>query len=124
LSASFDADKEYDVPVEQTGFEHEAMVSVTKCTAFWRTFVKIPAVIYDWVDNGYTLLGETVATAAREFPNAPSVLEHREIVTCTIKEMVETGALTRLPKGQRPTLVILIGVVRKPRSDKFRLARD
>jgi hypothetical protein len=64
---------------------------------------------------------ETVAPATREFPNAPSALDHKECVTGAIKELVEAGALTRLPKGQRPTVVILIGVVRKPRSDKVRL---
>ena len=38
-----------------------------------------------------------------------------------IKEMVEAGALTRLPRGQRPTVVSPIGVVAKPHSEKFRL---
>ena len=120
MSASYDADWERDVPVEQAGFEQEAMVVVPKFTPFWRTFVKSPAVV-DLIDNGYRLLGETVVPATREFPNAPSVFEYRESVTCAIKEMVEAGALTRLPKGQRPTVVFLIRVVRKPRSDKFRL---
>ena len=59
--------------------------------------------------------------AARELPNAPLAFEHGEFVTCAINEMVEAGALTRLPKGQRPKVVISIGVVRVPRSDKFRL---
>jgi hypothetical protein len=94
------------------------MIGVTKYAAFWRTFVKSPAVM-DWVDNCYRLLGESVAPTTREFPNAPSVFEHREFLTSAIKEMVEASALTRLPKGQRPTVVILIGVARKPRSYKF-----
>ena len=64
---------------------------------------------------------ETAAPAAREFPNAPLALNHKECVTGAIKEMVKAGALTRLPKGQRPTVVIFIDVVRKLRSDKFRL---
>jgi hypothetical protein len=64
---------------------------------------------------------DTAAPAAREFPNAPLALDHKECVIGAIKEMVEAGALTRFPKGQRPTVVILIGVVRKPRSDKFLL---
>jgi len=50
----------------------------------------------------------------------PLAFEHRELAIGTIKEMVEAGAFTRLPKCQRPTVVILIDVVRKPRSDKFR----
>ncbi len=42
-------------------------------------------------------------------------------MTDTVEEMVEVGALIRLPKGQRPAVVTQIKVVRKPRSDKFRL---
>ncbi len=75
----------------------------------------------DWIDNGYILLLGTATPEAREFPNAPSAFDHREFVTGTIKVMVEGVAFTHLPKDQRPTVVILIGVVRKPRSDKFRI---
>jgi len=64
-------------------------------------------------------LWETVAPTAREFPNAPSAFELGELATGNIKEMVEASALTHLSKVQRPTVVILIDVVRKPRSDKF-----
>ncbi len=75
----------------------------------------------DWIDNGYMLLRETAAPAAKESPNAPSAFEHKEFVNYAIKEMVDSGALTRLPRGQRPTLVSPIGVVTKPHSDKSRL---
>ena len=61
--------------------------------------VKIPAVM-DLIDNGYMLLWETAALTAREIPIAPSALDHKEFVTSAIKEMMEAGALTRLPKGQ------------------------
>jgi hypothetical protein len=63
---------------------------------------------------------ETAAPAAREFPNAPSALDHIKGATGAIKEMVEAGALAHLStKSQRPTVVILIDVARKLRSDKF-----
>jgi hypothetical protein len=75
----------------------------------------------DWIDNGYRLLWETAAPAAKESSNAPSAFEHKDFVNDAIKEMVESGALTRLPRGQRPTVVSPIGVVTKPHSDKFRL---
>ncbi len=75
----------------------------------------------DWVDNGYKLLWETVTPAAKESRNAPSVFQHKGFVNDAIKEMVESGALTRLPRGHRPTVVSPIGVVAKPHSDKFRL---
>ena len=38
-----------------------------------------------------------------------------------MKEMVEVGALTRLPRSHRPTVVSPIDVVTKPHSDKFLL---
>jgi hypothetical protein len=76
----------------------------------------------DWIDNGYMLSWEAAATAAKESPNAPSAFEQKEFVNDAIKEMVEVGALTRLPRGQRPTVVSPIGVDTKPHSDKFRLA--
>ena len=52
----------------------------------------------DWIDNGYKLLWETDAPVAKESPNAPSTFEHMEFVNDAIKEMVEAGALTRLPR--------------------------
>ncbi len=56
-------------------------------------------------------LWETIAPAAIEFPNDPSVFDHKEFVTGPIKEMVEAAALSRLPKDQRLTVVNLHGVV-------------
>ncbi len=75
----------------------------------------------DWIDIGYMFLWETVAPATKESPSASSSFEHKEFVSGAIKEMVEAGALTRLLRGQRPTVVSLIGVVPKPHSVKFRL---
>ena len=75
----------------------------------------------DWIDNGYMILWETVAPATIASPNAPSAFEYKEFVSGAIKAMVEAGALTRLLRGQRPTVVSPIGVIPKPHSDKFRL---
>jgi hypothetical protein len=66
-----------------------------------------------WIDHGYISLWEIYAPAAKESPNALFAFEHGEFATGAIKEIVETGALTCLPKGQRPTMVNSIGVVRK-----------
>jgi hypothetical protein len=71
----------------------------------------------------YVVVGDR-CPGSKKVPNAPSALDHRECVTSVIKEMVEAGALIRLPKYQRPTVIILVGVVRKPRSDKFRLVTN
>ena len=65
--------------------------------------------------------GRLLLRQQKESPNAPSAFEHKEFVNDAIKEMVEAGALTRLPRGQRPTVVSPIGVVAKPHSEKFRL---
>ncbi len=78
----------------------------------------------DWIDNGYMLFWETAAPAAKESPSAPSAFEHKEFVSSAIKEMVEAGTLTRLLRGQRPTVVSPIGVVPKPHSDKFRVVMN
>jgi hypothetical protein len=97
LPGGYDADWEHDVPIELAGFELEAVGSVTKCAAFWRTFAKRPNVM-GWINNGYKLLWETAALTSREIPNAPSAFALGELAIGAIKEMVEAGALTRLPK--------------------------
>jgi len=96
LLGDCDADWEHDVPVEKAGFEPEATGSVTKCVAFWRTIVK-SQIIMGWIDKGYKLLWEAIALAARKFPNPPSAFELGELANSAIKEMVEAGALARLP---------------------------
>jgi hypothetical protein len=78
-------------------------------------------VVVFWIDNGNKPLWETFSPATHESPNASSTFEHMQFVTGAIKEMVKACALTRLPKRQRPTVYKPIGVVRKPRSYKFRL---
>ena len=64
---------------------------------------------------------KTAAPAPRESPSKASAFEHRDFVSKAIAEMEVEGALTPMPRGQRPTVVSPIGVVPKPRSDKFRL---
>ena len=64
---------------------------------------------------------ETATQAAKESPNAPSTLEHKEFVNGAIKKIVEAGAYTRLRKGHRPTVINPIDVVPKPHLDKLRL---
>ncbi len=75
-----------------------ALGSITNRASFWSTFVK-SRVVMDWIDTGSKRLWETVALAAKESPNAPSAFEHKEFVNDAIKDMVEAGALTRLPRG-------------------------
>jgi hypothetical protein len=51
-----------------------------------------------WIDNGYKILWQTAAPKSREFLIPPSAVELAELATDVIKEMVEAGTLTRLPK--------------------------
>jgi len=55
MSTSDDADWELDVLLEPAGSEPLATGNVTKCAAFWRTFVKSPIAMH-WIDNGYMML--------------------------------------------------------------------
>ena len=75
----------------------------------------------DWIDNGYKLLWSSVAPAPKESKNSPSALSHEQFVSEAVAEMLLAGAVSQLPKGVRPTVVSPLGVVPKPRSDKFRL---
>ena len=75
----------------------------------------------EWIDCGYKLMWEQAAPAPKEAPNSPSAGAHGEFVSSAIEEMLLAGAVTRLPLGARPAVVSPLGVVPKPRSEKFRL---
>ena len=112
-----DAEEDLDGAYEPAGSEPVATGRVSECASFWRSFVR-SGVVMDWIENGYRLLWETAVPAAKESPNKASAMEHKEFVSGAIAEMLEAGALTLLPKGQRPTVVSPMGVVpnRGPRS--------
>jgi hypothetical protein len=75
----------------------------------------------DWIEHGYALLWTTAAPLAREMRNAASALEHMEFVSGAVAEMLAEGAVTRLPPGEKPTVVSPLGVVPKRGTNKFRL---
>ncbi len=58
----------------------------------------------------------------KEMPNAQSALHHSDFVSAAVVEMVAVNAVTMLPLGEKSLVVSLLGVVPKPRTDKFRLA--
>ena len=74
-----------------------------------------------WIDNGYELLWSEGAPAAREVPNSPSALAHEFFVTPALSEMLEAGAISKLPAGYKPEVVSPLGVVPKGKEGKFRL---
>jgi hypothetical protein len=65
-----DTDWEHDAPFEPVGSKLMATGNVTKWVVFRRTFTKSP-VIVKLIDNGYRMLWETSALAAKKSPNAP-----------------------------------------------------
>ena len=75
----------------------------------------------DWIENGYRLLWSVAPPPAKEMANAPSALEHSAFVSAAVSEMLAAGAVTLLPPGEKPWVVSPLGVVPKPRTDKFRL---
>ena len=94
--------------------------NVQDCIDFWESFSS-NKMILDWIRNGYPLLWAQAPPRFAEFENAPSASEHELFVSQSIQEMLEAGAITELPPGERPTVVSPLGVVPKPRSDKLRL---
>jgi hypothetical protein len=76
----------------------------------------------DWIEEGYRLLWAVVAPLTKEMANVPSSAEHRDFVSGAIAEMLAGNAVTLLPPCERPWVVSPLGVVRKPRTNKFGLA--
>ena len=87
---------------EPVGSKFITTESISKCSSFWRTFVKSKRVM-EWIDNGYDLVWDTTPSVEREMPNSKSALEHHEFVTSTISDMVESNAASALPTSVIPT---------------------
>ena len=79
------------------------------------------SVVVVWIEEGYRLLWAVAAPLAKKMANAPSSAEHRDFVSGAVAEMLAGNAVTLLPPGERPWVVSPLGVVRKPRTDKFGL---
>ncbi len=58
---------------------------------------------------------------SRERANTQSALDHADFVSSAVAEMVAANAITLLPLGEKILVVNPLGVVQKPRTDKFRL---
>ena len=50
-----------------------------------------------WTENGYELLWSEGAPVRREVPNSPSALAHESFVSPALVEMLEAGAILKLP---------------------------
>ncbi len=105
---------------EPVGSGPIATGSFIKLAAFCRTFVKSSRV-FSWIEKGYELKWIDGAPAPRISKNSPSALAHKSFVSSAIKEMLAAGAISILPKGERPEVVSPSGVVPKGSEGKFRL---
>jgi len=76
----------------------------------------------DWVEHGYQLLWTVTPPLTKEMANTQSALEYSDFVSAVVVEMVAADVVTLFPLGEKPLVVIPLGVVPKPRTDKFRLA--
>ena len=90
-----------DMPCEPAGHGEIAVGSVSRCAAFWRTFVR-SSVVMDWIEEGYRMLWSVEAPTAKEMANAPSSAEHHDFVSGVVAEMLAGNAVTLLPTGERP----------------------
>ncbi len=58
---------------------------------------------------------------AREMRNAASAMEHHELVSGAVSEILVEDVVTKLPSGEKPMVVSPLGVVPKCGTNKFRL---
>jgi len=79
------------------------------------------SVVMDWIEEGYRMVWAVAAPLAKEMAKAPSAAERHDFVSGAVAEMLAGNAVTSLPPGERPWVVSPLGVVRKPRTYKFRL---
>ncbi len=109
-----------DLVCELVGSGSIATGSVNENASFWHAFVKSSRMM-SWIDNGYELLWFEGAPARREVSNSPSALAHEGFVSSALAEMLEAGAISKLPVGYMPEIVSPLGVVPKGKEGKFRV---
>ena len=93
-----------ELPCEPAGHGKIVTGSVSRCSPFWRTFVR-NSVVMLWIESGYRLLWATEASQRREMENSSSASEHNEFVSKVVAEMVAEKAITMLPLGEKPWVV-------------------
>ncbi len=71
-----------------------------------------------WIDNGYDLVWDKLPPIAREMRNSKSSLDNQDFVTKAVSGMMKACAVSALPLGVLPTVIISLGVV--PNETKLR----
>jgi hypothetical protein len=99
-----------DLLCEPVGSGPIATGSVSKFVAFWRTFVKSSWVL-SWIEKGYELQWIDRPRAPKIAKNSASALAYASFVTSAVDEMLAAGAISILPKGERPEVVSPLDVV-------------
>ena len=106
--AGMEEEMDEELPCEPAGHGEIATGSVSRCSSFWRSFVR-SHVVMQWIESGYRLLWKTKAPQRREMHNSSSASEHREFVSNAVAEMVAESAVTMLPPGEKPWVVSPLG---------------
>ena len=109
-----------DLLCEPAGSGPIATGSVKKYADFWRTFVKSSWVL-SWIEKGYELQWIDKPPAQRITKNSASALAHASFVSSAVYEMFAAGAISIMPKGERPEVVSPLGVFPKGTEGMFRL---
>ena len=87
---------------------------------FFKTFVQSTLVL-SWISNGFDLRwNDKGIPPSKQFPNHASVYQHHDIVTNTINEFLNSGAIQMV--DHRPHIVSPLGIVFQ--KDKSRLIFD
>jgi hypothetical protein len=115
-----EAAEDAELPWEPAEHGQIATGSISSCQEFLRSFVR-SSVVMDLIEHGYALLWTMAAPHAREIRNASSAMEHHQLVSGAVSEMMAEGVVTRLPPGEKPMVVSPLGVVPKRGNNKFRL---
>ncbi len=77
--------------------------------------------VLSWIEKGYELQWINWAPPPKIEKNSPSAIAQESFVTSAVEEMLAAGAISILPKGERPEVVSPLEVVPKRKKGKFRL---
>lgn len=91
------------------------------CLSFWKTFCQSTLVL-QWIEHGFDLRWITDPPVSKYMANHKSAFENSDIITETIKKLVDSGVME--PCDHQPYLVSPLGIVFKRSNNKPRMIFD
>jgi hypothetical protein len=76
--------------------------------------------VLSWIEKDYELQWINGAPPPKIEKNSPSAMAQESFVTSAIEEMLAPGAISILPKGERPEVVSPLAAVPTGEEGKFR----